>query len=208
MGFPHRNSLTPMVLACALILGGCAATKPSRFYLLTPLPQSGKGILTATAAQGLAIGIGPIELPSYLNRPQIVTRASQNELQLAEFNHWAEPLEETVTRVLAENLSVLLSTDDVAVFPWKQAIKVDYQATVEVMEFDIKSNGESSLVTRWRIFTDNGRTVLMTKRSSFSQNSTNQDFREMASAMSRNLADLSEEIAQAIKARIPKKPDR
>lgn len=202
MGFPHLNSLTPMVLTCALILGGCAATKPSRFYLLTPLPQLGKGILTATAAQGLAIGIGPIELPSYLNRPQIVTRASQNELQLAEFNQWAEPLKETVTRVLAENLSVLLSTDDVAVFPWKQAIKVDYQATVEVTEFDLKANGEISLVARWRIFTDNGRTVLMTKRSSFSQNSTNQDFREMVSAMSRNLADLSEEIAQAIKARI------
>lgn len=193
------KSVVATAVACALVLAGCNATSPSKFYLLTSIPQSERGVHTVPAREGLAVGIGPIELPSYVNRPQVVTRMKQNEVHLAEFNQWAEPLKESVTRVLAENLSILLSTDEVAVYPWKQAIKVDYQVSVEVTEFGMGANGETSLVARSRIFTGDGRTLLLTKRSTLTQRSADQDYREMASAMSRNFADLSEEIAEAIR---------
>jgi len=88
--FPRFTVIT---LICSLtVLGGCASTEPSRFYILHSLSGSEAETQIAAAENGVAIGIGPIELPEYLDRPQIVTRLSKNELQLAEFDQWVEPL--------------------------------------------------------------------------------------------------------------------
>ncbi|UCC31474.1 MAG: membrane integrity-associated transporter subunit PqiC [Phycisphaerales bacterium] len=43
---------------------------------------------------------------------------SGHRLTLAEFDRWAEPLAFGFSRVLAENLSALLLTDRVLLFPW------------------------------------------------------------------------------------------
>jgi len=75
--------------------------------------------------------VGPVELPEYLDRPQIMTCESRNELQFAEFDRWAGSLEKAFSRVLAVNLSILLSTDRVAVYPWKTT-PIDHQ----VAEYD------------------------------------------------------------------------
>jgi hypothetical protein len=48
-----------------------------------------------------------------------VTGDTHNELQSDTFSQWAEPLETNFARVLAENLSVLLTTERVAVYPWQ-----------------------------------------------------------------------------------------
>ena len=59
------------------IMAGCATTPPSRFYILEP-------VKTDAAAQpsepATAVGVGPVELPKYLDRPQIVVRSGANEL--------------------------------------------------------------------------------------------------------------------------------
>src|SRR6266540_6222252 len=104
--------LSGVALVAALIgLGACAST-PSRFYILNTLPVS--EMTPATAAErGPVIGVGPITLPKYLDRPQIVTRASRNQLTLGEFDRWAESLQENFSSVLVENLALLIPTDHI-----------------------------------------------------------------------------------------------
>lgn len=182
-----------------MILGGCASTQPSKFYLLTSLPDAGTSKPVAAAERGVAIGIGPIELPPYLDRPQIVTRASENQLDLSEFNRWAEPLRDNVARVLAENLSILLSTDRAAAFPWQGSTPIDYQVTVEVIRFEGNAAGQTSLIARWSLFGTGGKEVLLTRKSDHSVPAAGRDYEAMVSAMSRALADFSREIAAAIK---------
>ena len=92
-------------------------------------------------ARGVALGIGPVALPDYLDRPEIVTRSSGNELSLADFDQWAGRLEDNFTRVLAENLSSILETDRVSLYPWKSSTPVDFQVTVEVSRFERAANG-------------------------------------------------------------------
>ena len=108
--------------ALLIVLSGCASTAPSRFYVLNSLPS----VETQVAAddQDVTIGIGPIQLPQYLDCPQIVTRIGPNELQLAEFDLWAEPLKDNVSRVLVANLSLLLGTESIAVFPWSNSMSI------------------------------------------------------------------------------------
>lgn len=186
----------------ALVVSSCSLGRqspPTRLYVLTALPRA-EGGQGASATPGIAIGVGPVELPQYVNRPQIVTGESGNEIQQAGFEQWAEPLEPNFARVLAENLSILLATDRVAVFPWKGPVPLDYQVVVEVTQFLGHTKGSVSLVALWRVLGKDGREALVSRQSSFTESTGAQDYGALAAAMSRTVASLSREVATVITA--------
>lgn len=201
----HRRYLRRVVVTTApflIMLAGCIGGKsqPSRFYVLSPLPGE-TGSQGAAAEPGVAIGVGPVSLPPYLDRPEIVTRAGGNELHLSEFDRWAEPLGQNFSRVLAENLSILIPTDRTAVFPWEKSPPIDYQVVVEVTRFEGYTDGNSLLMARWSIFGADGRQELLTRQSTFTTpTGAPQNYEAMVSALSRSLADLSREIAAEVTA--------
>ncbi len=196
-----------VILALGVLLttaGGCASSRPARFYILDSLSSPEEVKQSAAREQDIAIGIGPVVLPQYLDRPQIVTRAGPNMLQLAEFDRWAEPLKHNVSRVLAENLSFLLSGDRVVVFPWKRSTALDYRVSVEITRFDGQRSGEVLLKAHWTISGADGKEVLVRRESSFVESAGNQQYAALVAAESRMLAALSHEIAAAIKKTISK----
>ena len=104
----HRFSVQAVILllALAVCFSACAGKSgSSQFYVLSSLPQPG-----LSAAEGPVIGVFPVSMPDYLDRPQIVTRVSENEIKLDEFSRWAEPLKDSFTRALVQNLSTILNT--------------------------------------------------------------------------------------------------
>ena len=148
----------------------------------------------------LCIGIGPVQLPQYVNRPQIVTRISRNELEVDEFARWGEPLKDNFSRVLAENISVLLSTDHVNVYPWSRTTHIDYQVIIDVTQFYGTLGGDVLMRVRWTLLGDDGKKMLLRKNSSLSIRSDASTYEALVSAQSRMLADLSNEITKEIKA--------
>jgi uncharacterized lipoprotein YmbA len=181
----------------SITLVGCGRSQGSRFYLLTSLSNSENQQQPAAPGQELAIGIGPVKLPQHLDRPQIVTRTSRNQVQLAEFDRWAEPLKHNFTHVLAENLALLLSTDRVSLFPWTGSPMLDYQIAVEVTHFAGRPDGNVLLNARWTILSGDGKEVLRRSKSSILEPEGGQDYEAIVSAQSRALAELSREIAAA-----------
>ncbi len=175
-------------------LGGCTTTPPTNFYVLTPLPSAESLGLATVAAGGPSIGIGPVTLPQYLDRPQIVSRLSRARLNLGEFDQWAAPLKDIVASVLAENLSMLMSTDHIAVYPWPRSTTIDYQIMVDVTRFDGKMGGEVLLLARWSIVGKDGKEWVK-KKSRFSQPAGAPDYEATVTAMSRALERLSRDIA-------------
>jgi len=180
-----------------LTLGGCGATtQPSKFYLLNSLASSEKAASNVPA--GMAIGIGPIHIPEYVDRPQIVTRMSENELKLAEFHKWAEPLKDNIPQVLADNLSVLMRTDQVTIYPWKRSTSIDYQVIIDITRFDTSSDAEAHLVARWQVFGHDTRKVLALKKSHLKASLQSSDYHSIVSALNQTLADLSRAITTSI----------
>src|SRR4030095_6551025 len=105
-----------MSAAACLNLG--AKPDPSRFFTLTPLARPERDTAGSVPhPDRVALGVGPITLPGYLDRDQLVTRISENRLAVAENDRWGEPLEENVSRVISQNLSLLLADDKVTRFP-------------------------------------------------------------------------------------------
>jgi uncharacterized lipoprotein YmbA len=187
---------------------GCTKSEPSRFYVLDP----GAGLEAiengTSTRQGVAVGVGPVEIPQYLDRPQIVTRTSANSLDLGEFDQWAGRLSEDFTRVLAEQLSAVLATDNVAIYPWSGSSQVDYQITVKVLAFEADAVGTSALDARWSITDAKSKQTLITARSRLRQGSppatdkprTPAEYQAIVASMSDNLAALARDMAERIAA--------
>jgi uncharacterized protein len=188
--------LALMTLAASLLVLGACASTPSRFYVLNPLSAS--ETVPATAAErGPVIGVGPITLPKYLDRPQIVTRSGRNQLTLAEFDRWAEPLQDNVSRVLAENLARHIPTDHILLHPWPRSAPVDYQVAVEVRQFDGWLGGESTLLARWSIL-DGAERELFNRMAHLHAPSGGQGYEAMVVVMNQMIDTLSRDIATAI----------
>jgi uncharacterized lipoprotein YmbA len=145
----------------------------------------------------LTIGVGPVTLPPYLDRPQIVTRASRAKLVLADFDHWAASLQDMVTRTLAENLSLLVPTDRVVLHPWPRTTEPDYQVTVEMTQFDRDPGGEVVLTARWSLLDANGKELVM-RKARFTAPAGGQESEATVTAMGRTLDALSRDMAAAL----------
>jgi uncharacterized lipoprotein YmbA len=182
-------------MASLLGLGACTST-PSRFYILNTLTVS-ETIPAPAAAQGPVIAVGPITFPKYLERPQIVTRAGRQQLTLSEFDRWAEPLQDNVSRVLAENLALLIPTDHLLLQAWPRSATLDYQVQVEVRQFDGWVGGESVLLALWSLL-DGAERPLMTQRASLHVPVGGRDYEALVVAMNQLLEALSRDIATAI----------
>jgi uncharacterized lipoprotein YmbA len=191
-----------IVMLCSVltVFGGCASsTKPSKFYVLSAIPQSETATQTTTDNVDMLIGIGPITLPAYLNRSQIVTRTSENELNLAEFHLWAEPLKDNISRVLMESLSGMLNTNQIAIYPWRTSSRIAYQVTLDVIRFDVGFDGNAMLNVYWTIFGKDGKEALLTKKSVFSASEGSKNYKAIVAAQSLTLIEFSREIASTIK---------
>jgi uncharacterized lipoprotein YmbA len=191
-----------LALAAALLFQvGCAAikTKSARFYVLSPMVgvESGKQLESAEAGN-ISISVSPVSLPKYLKKSQIVTRTGNNELHLAEFDRWAGKIEEDIGRVIAENLSHMLSTDKVLSYPAIGAVDTDYKVEMDISRFE-GSLGESvELIARWAIFDIQGKNVKSITSTRLLESVQGFDYADMVAAQSRALASLSRELADAI----------
>lgn len=185
--------------AVTMLLGGCARSQPTRFYVLTVAHRPGEVPSEQAGGKQLVLGVGPIRFPEYLDRPQITGRSSGNRLALAEFDRWAEPLDAGFSRVLAENLSALLSIERVLFFPWKSTEHIDYRITVDVTRFDGVRGKQVSLVIRWAAFGSDGSELVAPRGSTVIVPTKGPGYEALAAAMSEAVGGLSLEIASALR---------
>jgi uncharacterized protein len=189
-----------------VVFGGCMGTSPSsRFYTLTPLPgkmNAGAGI----AGGALTVGIGPIRLAGYLRQYHLVTRAGANQLKVADFDRWAGTFEDNFVQVVVENMSALLGTERIFVYPFQTVVPMDYQIILNVVRFDGELGKSASLVVRWSILRGADKTPLLIKRSSIDEPVDGSDYAALVAAQSRAVARLCRKMAAYLRAPGPSRP--
>ncbi len=144
-----------LLFAALPVLAGCTLTqksKPSHYYVL-PVPEV--NVVSAGKLQH-TIGIDPIRLPKYLDRPQLVTLTEQGRATLAEFHRWAEPFPAGFTRVLTESLSARLPHSLVTVLPARY-LTPDWILEIRVNDFQVGPD-DCHLKADWRI-SEEGNTL-------------------------------------------------
>jgi len=192
-----------IILLVCFIPAGCSFLEvkpdPSRYFALASLPRTGQRAQDAAGTNALVLGIGPIKFPGYLDRQQFVTRISQNRFAVAENDRWAEPLEENFSRVLSQNLSILLQTERIVAYPWERSQQPTYQVQVEVLRFEPNADQLVELWARWSII-DSRKKTASVKESYLTHPARDKSTEASVAGMSELVSDLSKEIAAAIRA--------
>jgi uncharacterized protein len=176
----------------AVLAAGCA-TPASRFYTLSTTPAP------AGTPVAYSVAVGPVTIPSVIDRPQIVVSTSPNQVQLDEFNRWASPLQSNIARVVADNLASILGTARVSLFPQTMSASADYRVAIQVQRFDTAPGDAASLEALWTV-TRAKDGAAQTGRTSVREASPSGGYDGVAAAHSRALARLSRDIADAIQA--------
>jgi uncharacterized lipoprotein YmbA len=197
--YKHYKISQLFLLSIMLLLNGCGTTPPSKFYTLEAMSGSETTQTTTEKRSNLHIGIGPVQFAEYLQRSQIVTRTNSAEVSLAETHRWAEPLNNNFSRILAENLSILIGTDKISLHPSRNWSDIDYQVVINVWQFDASKQGKVTLVANWSIRGKGGSELLTMKKSTFSTNLENTtSYTDIVRAQSKTVEMLSNEIAGVI----------
>ncbi len=189
-----RQGYIVLWMVIIVYLTGCGGSRPSNFYILTSTVQQPEEL----RADSLRIGVGTIRFPEYLNRPQIITHTTDNELNLAEFNRWAEPLQENLSRVLAENLGSLLGTDQVYVLPWQSADQLHYRLNTEIRKFELTDDSEILLIAVWQLLDGTSGQELAHHRSEIHQSTDGPGYDAIARSMSQAVEILSRDISKIL----------
>ncbi|MEA5113692.1 MAG: PqiC family protein [Geobacteraceae bacterium] len=200
------NRIITMLVAvgATALLGGCFGSSPSsRFYTLTPHENRG---LSAAEGMEAVVRVGPVSIPSYLDRRQIVTRNGRNGIEIAEFDRWGGSLDEEIIRLLVNDLSAHLAVKGISVAPWRSVTLADaptvYRIPFSIDRFDGVPGGTVVLNATWVVVMkkDKQENVLVARDSSISEAVGGKGFDALVSAMGKAVDRLGKEMADALTA--------
>ena len=181
------------IVVIAAGISACGTSAPSRFYTLDSTAVS-----DGRPASRAAVMVGPVSVPGSVDQPQIVVQVAPNRVEVDEFNRWVAPLNDSIARTVAGDLSTLLGSPDVATAQLAN-FNADYRVTIDVQRFDSIRGQATVLDAVWSVRKTmggdarSGRTVA---RESVQGDS----FEVLAAAHSRAIAQMSGDIASVIRA--------
>jgi uncharacterized lipoprotein YmbA len=179
----------------ALALGACGSSPAVRYFGLETI-----GIAQQRDSDEAPIlVIGPLRVPDYLKRPQMVGRRQGAELLVDEFNRWAEPLDEAIHRTVAVNVDGLLDGLVVIAFPSGPSLEVSYRMFGHIDRFDADSTGNAVLEIQWGIGDSSGQVAVAARRARYEARADgSRDAAAIARAMSETIGQLSRDVAMEI----------
>jgi uncharacterized lipoprotein YmbA len=194
----------PPLFACAmsLALTGClGSSRPSRFYTLSPVQIRAGPDSTATDA---TLAVGPVEIPAYVDRQQIVTRNGTNELVVAEFDRWGGSLDSEISGSLVATLRERLASQNVTVAPWRSVIlsgaSTSYRTAVSVSRFDGIPGQSVVLQGRWELIAQSGgkEESLGVREATVTEKIEGEGYDALVAAMQRALVRFGQEMGDTV----------
>jgi len=181
----------------SLLIAACGSSPPVRYFALSPMDS----VQQQDPDDSVTLGVGPLRLPEYLNRSQIVTRGGGSELEVDEFSRWAEPLTQAFHRVVSTDVDNMMNGVMVITFPWEAVVHndVDYRLLGEVTRFDADRSGRVVLDIQWTISDVSAGVAMPPRRSRYETRAARSDDPAIvASAMNDALAMFSRDVVSEL----------
>ncbi|HET6779488.1 MAG TPA: PqiC family protein [Gemmatimonadales bacterium] len=200
-------SARPMLLGLACIcITGCVRVgqqqeQPWRLVTLSPLSEPEAEQAAARSSPelaGLAIGVGPVHLPGYLDQDQLVTRITQHRITLSENDRWAEPLDDNMAHAVAHDLSLLLQADGITVHTWPGQQQPAYQVEIDVLSFETDTAGTAHLAARWLLREVTSRETIAERETRLIASGAGSSTEQSVASLSKALGEFSVRLADAV----------
>ena len=196
---PIASRLLTIGVFLALFLSACGSSPPVHYFALNPIDSE----FQPGADDAMILGLGPLRLPDYLNRSQLVTRGEDFELLVDEYNRWAEPLSISLLRILAADIDNQVENVVVVMYPFESAVRnhVEFRLLGDINRFDANATGEIVLDVQWGITGRDGDILVALHRSRYrTQAGQPVDAHQAVMAMNDALAQFGRDIAEKLKA--------
>lgn len=180
------------IIPC-LLLGACmfGQSKSAKFYTQSPMATT-----AISADYASAVGINKVQLPKYMDRPQIVTQQKDStQVKISEFNRWVESPAVLATRALTDNLSTLLPAARIKLNR-SSGDQFDRIVSVEVVHMSAILGEQAELVAWYIIKEPSKKSMIQQKFVSSVQIGKTYD--DLAKGYNKLLSDLSQEIAEKL----------
>lgn len=186
----------PVLLAAGCLSLG-APPPAARYYVLAPGPVEAA---TPAGPRALVLGLGPVRLPPYLDRAQIVTRAAPERLEVSATDRWAASLPVLFTRALADRLRRAVPAD-VVEWPWQAGATPELRLSVDVRRFEREADGTAVLEAGWTVHAGAGGAALARGEARVREPATGPEMTASVAALSRAMDRLAADAAAAVTAR-------
>jgi uncharacterized lipoprotein YmbA len=194
------NDRTPARIAFILLaaLGACTVLPPredaTRYFVLS---ASAPANAESSSDKGLRVSVGPVRLPDYLLRPEIVRRAGENQIDPSPIDRWAEPIDHAIERVLCLDLAAAMPKSTVVSYPAPPSDDVDLHVEVDFAGFEGTHTGAALLDARWTVrdYRNGNRIVRATKLERASESD---ETRSVVASMSALIGALAADIAREV----------
>lgn len=188
-----------MKLLIIMSVAGCTGTSPNAlYYTLSSIEKDSIVNQSTKGHSDFAVGIGPVTFPDQLERPAIVTQTGKNQLKINEFHRWGGSLQQNFTRVMTQNLALLLQTDQIMARPWERYFKPDLRIAVDIQNFGGQLGEYAELNTIWIIIEEGKNTEAAVHHFAIKETVADDSYGALVAAQSRALASLCKEIATAL----------
>ncbi|MDQ6951300.1 MAG: PqiC family protein [Mariprofundales bacterium] len=181
------------------MLTACSTT-PTRYYVLTAAAPS-QASPAIVAHPKISIEVSQLELPKYLDRPQIVSHLKNNQLEISDYAQWGGRLRNNMMRLLATNLSRALGTSQIIIAPYRPNEPATVRLMIEVIRFERMSDGIVHLDAQWRLIDGATDRSLITRITRLQSTKKVSDVADTVTEMSQLFARFSDTIADEIAAR-------
>lgn len=144
-------ALHAAALLAAALLAGCAGSSPPVQLVVLRIAPPASVVQTAPSPWVWQLAT-PVHVPDYLDRDAVLVPQGQAGLQALPGYRWAEPLRESLPRLLRQDLATLLGEARVWAAPVPPGVQITRQLRVELLAFE--ANSQRSAVTlraRWTI---------------------------------------------------------
>jgi len=196
-----RTIFMVSLIALTGLFAGCGTSPKTQLYILNTMDTNASAKMDDA---DIVIKVGPVSLPSSLDKEPIVTRIDSNRLFADEFNRWGGDYQNDIERILGENISILLPESKINLSRETVLSPNDFQVIINVREFDGKLGGIVTLNANWTVVKKGKKKSVVTKKSIIKENANGSNYEHYVAAQSRLLAKLSQEIADEIGGQLEK----
>jgi uncharacterized protein len=201
MPVARKIRLALLVVIGVALAGACATTSPAmRFFLLSPIETPATPM---PALDDTLVVVGPLQLPGYLDRPQLMVRQQDGQLSLREFDRWAEPLDGHLTSTVTANLVHLTGSPRMVAWPLPGRASADRRILGRVIRFDADSSGLAVLEVQWSIIDGSGEPLVPVRIDTYRAQASGTEPVLLVTALSDALAQFSRQLAEALLADAP-----
>jgi uncharacterized protein len=185
------NKFLPLLLVG--LLTACGGARETYYRLNATAAAS-----TGGSDSGLSVAIGPVVIPSYIDRAEIVFATGPNEFQIPTNALWIGSLQENVSRTVAADLRRVLGSRNV-LSSFEAGSTPRYRVALDIRHFHGISGQEAILDLSWRIQDGASGALLSQHSASFQESIIGDGYDPLVAAESRLLAQCAAAIARSLR---------